>query len=134
MRVSDSAGVGLQRDAWFDPALYRPETADDTARLLAAYDRLVAHLGGHQVNGGPNGYRYVKRASGIHWDMVYRKRKSEAFYLSIVCVADRYGPPVPLNARIVDALAEVEDGRRSLGWQNIDELTAYVGQIGAALP
>jgi 2-dehydropantoate 2-reductase len=134
MRVSDAAGVRLQRDAWFDPALYRPATADDTARLLAAYDRLVEHLGGHQVNVDPNGYRYVKRASGIHWDIVCRKRKSEAFHLSVVCVADRYGTPVPLNTRIVDMLAEVEDRRRALGWHNIDELTAYAGRIGAALP
>lgn len=134
MRVSDAAGVRLQADAWFEPALYRPETAADTARLLAAYDRLVDHLGGHQANSGPDGYRYVKRASGIHWDIVYRKRQSEAYYLSVVCVAGRYDAPVPLNARLVDLLAEVENGRRRLGWHNIDELTAYAEQIGAALP
>jgi 2-dehydropantoate 2-reductase len=134
MQVSDAAGARLQRDAWFDPALYRAATADDTARLLAAYDRLVEHLGGHQRHGGPTGYQYVKRASGIHWDIAYRKRKSEAFYLSVVCVADRYRAQVPLNTRITDALAEVEAGRRTLGWHNIEELTAYTEQIGAALP
>jgi len=134
MRVSDAAGVRLQADTWFEPLLYRPRTAEDTAQRLASYDRLVNHLGGHQVNGGPDGYRYVKRASGIHWDIVYRKRQSEAYYLSVVCVADRYGAPVPLNARLVDVLAEVENGRRQLGWHNVEELTAYAEQIGAALP
>ena len=134
IRVSDAAGIRLQADAWFDPALYRPETAEDTGRLLAAYERLVRHLGGHQVKEGPGGYRYVKRASGIHWDIVYRRRKSEARYLTVVCVADRFGVPVPLNTRIVNTLAEAEDGGRDLGWHNVDELTAYAEEIGATLP
>ena len=134
MRVADAADVRVQADPWFDPALYRPESAAGTARLLATYDRLVEHLGGHQVTVGPGGYRYVKRASGIHWDIVYRRRKSEAAYLTVACVAGRYGVPVPLNARIVQMLGEVEEGRRDLGWHNVAELTAYARRIGAALP
>ena len=134
MRVADAARVHIQADPWFEPALYRPDTTAGTARLLAAYDRLVEHLGGHQVTAGPGGYRYVKRASGIHWDIVYRRRRSEAAYLTVACVAGQYGVPVPLNARIVQMLGEVEAGRRDLGWHNVDELTAYARRIGAALP
>ncbi len=134
IRVCDAAAIRLQADAWFEPALYQPETAADTARLLSAYDRLVEHLGGHQAKEGPGGYRYVKRASGIHWDIVYRRRKSEASHLTVVCVADRYGVPVPLNTQIVEVVSEIEDGRRDLGWHNVDELTAYAEEIGAALP
>ncbi|HLJ61122.1 MAG TPA: 2-dehydropantoate 2-reductase N-terminal domain-containing protein [bacterium] len=134
MQVSDAAGVRVHGDRWFDPGLYHPETPADTARLLASYDRLVEHLGGHQVGDGPGGYKYVKKASGIHWDLVYRKRKSEASHLTVCTHAARYGVAVPLNAKIVSMIEEVEAGKRELGWHNIAEGTAYAKQIGATLP
>ncbi|HKV44190.1 MAG TPA: 2-dehydropantoate 2-reductase N-terminal domain-containing protein [bacterium] len=134
MRVSDAAGVRLHADRWFDPALYNPATPAETARLLATYDRLVRHLGGHQVSDGPGGYRYVKKASGIHWDLVYRRRKSEASYLTVCTHAARYGVAVPLNTKIVGMIEEVEDGKRELGRHNIVEGNAYAVQVGAALP
>lgn len=134
MLVSDAAGVKLHADRWFDPDLYRAASPEATQKLLAAFDRLVEHLGAHQVGDGPGGYKYVKKASGIHWDIVYRKRKSEAAYLTVVCVADRYGVKVPLNTRLVKLIEEIEDGKRKLGWHNIDELTAYIESQGKALP
>jgi len=134
MRVSDAAGVRLHADQWFDPALYTVTTPEDTARLLAMYDRLVEHLGAHRAKPAPGGYRYVKQASGIHWDIVYRRRKSEAAYLTVVCVADRYGVAVPLNARVAQMIGEIEDGTRALGWHNIEEATALAAQLGEALP
>ena len=134
IRVSDAAGIRLHADRWFDPALCRPQTPADTARLLEAYDRLVEHLGGHQASDGPGGYRYVKKASGIHWDLVYRRRKSEAAHLTVCTHASRYGISVPLNAKIVGMIEEVEDGKRLLGWHNITEAADYAAQIGAGLP
>ena len=130
IRVSDAAGVRLHPDRWFTPDLYRADTPEATQQLLAAFDRLVEHLGGHQVGEGPGGYTYVKKASGIHWDIVYRRRKSEAAHLTVVCVADRYGVKVPLNTRLVQMIEEIEDGRRQLGWHNVDELTAYAETLG----
>ncbi len=134
MEVSDAAGIRLHADRWFDPALYRPKSAEETQKLLDAYDRLVEHLGGHQVQDGPGGYKYVKKASGIHWDIVYRKRKSEAAYLTVVSLADRYGVKVPLNARLIDMIGEVEDGKRALGWHNIDELSIHAERLERTLP
>lgn len=131
--VSDAAGVRLHPDRWFTPDVYRVDTPEATQQLLAAFDRLVDHLGGHQVKDGPGGYKYVKKASGIHWDIVYRKRKSEAAYLTVVCVAERYGVPVPFNARLVQLIEEIEDGKRQLGWHNVDELTAYIARAGKAV-
>ncbi len=134
LKVSDAAGVRIHSDAWFDPALYRPRTPADTARLLAKYDALVAHLGGHQVKDGPGGYKYVKKASGIHWDIVYRKRKSEAAYLTVTHIAAHYNVSVPLNTRLSELIGEIEDGKRELGWHNVDELTAYAQSLGETLP
>jgi 2-dehydropantoate 2-reductase len=134
LKVSDAAGVRIHADAWFDPALYRPKTPEDTARLFAKYDALVAHLGGHQSAAGPGGYTYVKKASGIHWDIVYRKRKSEAAHLTVTAIAPLYNVPVPLNARLSEMIGEIEDGRRRLGWHNVDELGAYAERLGEVLP
>jgi 2-dehydropantoate 2-reductase len=134
LRVSDAAGVRIHSDAWFDPSLYHPKTPEDTARLLAKYDALVAHLGAHQVTAGPGGYKYVKTASGIHWDIVHRKRKSEAAHLTVTAVAPIYGVPVPLNARLSEMIGEIEDGKRALGWHNLDELAAYAEGLGETLP
>jgi len=134
MEVSDAAGIRLYADRWFDPALYRVCTPDDTKRLFEANERLVAHLGAHHVAAAPGDYQYVKKASGVHWDIVYRKRKSEAAYMTVVCVADRYGVHVPLNTRVLQLIAEIEDGKRELGWHNIDELAAYADELGLHLP
>jgi 2-dehydropantoate 2-reductase len=134
MRVSDAAGARLHADQWFDPALYRPKTPADTERLLAAYDRLAAHLGAHRSKPDPKGYQYVKRASGIHWDIVYRKRKSEAAYLTVTSLAPRYGVNVPLNSRLNAMIEEIEDSRRPLGWTNVEELAAYADSLGERLP
>ena len=134
MQVSDAAGIQLHTDRWFDPALYRVHTPDDTKRLFAANERLVAHLGAHHVAAAPGGYQYVKKASGVHWDIVYRKRKSEAAYMTVVCVAERYGVRVPLNVGLLRLIAEIEDGSRQLGWHNIDELAAYADELGLRLP
>ena len=134
MKVSDAAGIRLHEDEWFHPELYRPTTPEGTARLLAAYDRLVQHLSGHKLTTPPCGYNYVKKASGIHWDIAYRRRKSEADHLLVTCVADRYGVEVPLNRKVIQMINELEAGMREMGWHNIDEGNAYAQELGVALP
>jgi 2-dehydropantoate 2-reductase len=134
LKVAAAAGVTIQRDEWFDPGLYDVQSPADTERLLEKYQQLAEHLGGHQQEPAPGGYQYVKTSSGIHWDIVYRRRKSEAQYVSISLVAPDYGVPVPLNDRIVEMIGEVEDGKRQLGWHNINELTEFAHRLGLDLP
>ncbi len=134
LKVADAAGVVIQSDEWFNPALYRVETPEDTERLLEMYHRLAEHLGGHKRPPAPGGYQYVKKASGIHWDIVYRRRKSEAAYVSVAAEAPEYGVEVPLNERILTMIGEIEDGKRTLGWHNIAELSADAEALGVALP
>jgi 2-dehydropantoate 2-reductase len=134
LTVARAAGVTIQSDQWWDPALYEVETPADTERLLGMYQRLAEHLGGHQHEPAPGGYQYVKTSSGIHWDIVYRRRKSEAEYVSIAREAKELGVPAPLNDRILELIEEIEDGQRELGWHNITELTSYAERLGIALP
>ena len=134
LKVAEAAGVAIHRDEWFDPDLYHVQTPADTDRLLASYRRLAEHLGGHQRTPTLRGYQYVKKTSGIQWDIVYRRRRSEAQYVSVAVEAKVYGIPVPLNDRILEVIGEIEDGKRVLGWHNITELTAYAERLGLALP
>jgi ketopantoate reductase len=135
IRVSDAAGVRLHADPpWFVPSLYHPRTSAETQRLLRSYGDLIEFLEGRRLTMGPANYQYVKKASGIHWDISYRKRKSEAPYLTVYCVAKRYGVAIPLNHRLIEMIEAVEDGKRVQGWDNFDELAAYAESLGDALP
>ncbi len=49
-------------------------------------------------------------------------------------VDDRFRVKVSLNARVVQLIAEVEDGTRALGWHNIEELAEYAAHLGETLP
>lgn len=133
--VADTAGVRLQSDDLFDPASFRITTVDDTRRLLEQYDRVVSHLASHQSGGlSPTGYRYVKTGSGVQWDILYRKRKSEAAHLSICRQARELNVPVPLNERLLSMIDEIEESHRLVGWHNIDELGTFASSFRLALP
>jgi 2-dehydropantoate 2-reductase len=135
IQVSDAAGVKLHADPpWFVPSLYHPQTAAETQRLLRSYDDLIEFLERRRVAIGPANYQYIKKASGIHWDISYRKRKSEAPYLTVYCVAKGYRVPIPLNHRLIEMIETIEAGTRVQGWQNMDELAAYADTLGDALP
>ena len=79
---------------------------------------------------GPGGHPGRGRRRGT----VYRKRKSEAAYLTVTCIADQFGVKIPLNERLSRMIEEIEDGRRALGWHNVDELAANAETLGEVLP
>lgn len=131
-------GVEVPGGDFFQPQLYLPKTPEDTARLFALMDNAMAKLSRHQEvsEGDPNGYQYVKRASGIHWDLVYRRRKTEIGtrneYLQQKAL--EAGTPIPLSTKLFSMIFEIEDGKREMGWQNIEELNAFITTLGLQLP
>lgn len=78
----------------------------------------------------------VKQGSGMWWDIVYRKRKSETRWLTgdVVEEAKRLGVAVPANERLVNMIYEIEDGKRTMGPHNLDELEEYMKKVGCVLP
>ncbi len=66
----------------------------------------------------------LKVFTGIQRDIMVRKRKTEVDEQPAVVVqrADRLGIPVPYHRAVVRMIHEIEDGRRPLGWANLDEL------------
>ena len=131
--VAWAAGVSLPASASFDPEMYQPRTPEDTLRILDYLDNYLDRLSRHQVQ---DPHDYVKTASGVWWDIVYRHRPSETPGLTgaVVDKALEYGVPVPLNQRLVEMIYEIERGERSMGWENLEELDLYRQELGLELP
>jgi len=71
----------------------------------------------------------LKTFTGIQRDIMVRKRKTEVDHQpgAVVECADRLGIPVPYHRAVVRMIREIEDGRRPLGWANLDELSRAGG-------
>ncbi|MEZ4416053.1 MAG: 2-dehydropantoate 2-reductase [Gemmatimonadota bacterium] len=111
-RVADSVGIRLEAFDGFDPSAFGSGASDgDAHRSLAdlvAFNR-----------------RSAKTHSGIWRDLAVRKRRTEvdAQLGPIVDSGERTGVAVPLIARIIHQIHEIEQGTRAQRWANLDELT-----------
>jgi 2-dehydropantoate 2-reductase len=139
--VADAAGVTLPDEGsvgkTVQPDRYRSRTPADTRRLVDDPGVWVESSHRHQQQQEAAGtHRYVKKASGMWWDIYYRKRASETKGISgaLVEQADALGVPVPLNQKTVELVYELEEGKRASGTQNLDELYAYARENGLLLP
>ncbi|MBI4278378.1 MAG: ketopantoate reductase family protein [Armatimonadetes bacterium] len=135
LTVADAAGVRIDPSDYFDPDLFRPRTSADTARVYAFFDDLVVRLCRTRQD-HPGGHAFRKIGSGIWWDLAYRKRRSETRGLTgaVVERGNRLGVPVPLNAALVEMIYEIEDERRRMGWENVEDLDRVRRQLGLDLP
>ncbi|TMJ07820.1 MAG: ketopantoate reductase family protein, partial [Bacillati bacterium ANGP1] len=59
-------------------------------------------------------------------DLAVRKRKTEVDQQvgAVVETASSHRLPAPLNARLLALIHDIEDGRRAMSWQNLEELAA----------
>ncbi len=133
LEIADACGIRVEAFDFFDPVNYRPETAADTAKLIANINHAIWLLKKDQQ---PQTHTFVKRGSGIWWDIVHRKRQSEvrASNGKLVEYGRAAGADVRLNERLTTMIYEIEDGRRALGFHNYDELEAFVAAAGRTLP
>ena len=131
--IAEANGIAVEAFDFFDPANYRVETAADTQKLLANINHAIWLLKKDQK---PGGHVFRKQGSGIWWDIVYRNRPSEVRSSNgkLIDYGRRVGADVRLNDRLCTMIYEIEEGRRTLGFHNFDELGAYAEEIGRALP
>jgi 2-dehydropantoate 2-reductase len=131
--LAEAAGVRLEPFDFFEPILFRPKTAADTRRLLNNVRHATQLLSGHKEAGQ---YQYIKKGSGIWWDIVYRQRKSEveALMTPLLTKAEQLGVEVPLTRKLCQMIYEIEAGERALGWDNLDELNQYIHELHKELP
>lgn len=131
--IAEANGITVPAFDFFDPANYKPQTPADTRRLLDNIQHAIWLLKKDQK---PDAHVFKKKGSGIWWDIVYRHRPSEvrASNGRLIDYGRRVGADVRLNDRLCTMIYEIEEGRRTLGFHNFEELEAYVAAIGRALP
>jgi len=111
VRLADAVGVRLEPFPPFEPDLFRAPL--DALRLDAFYDRVAERFRGR-----------VKQHTGIWRDLRVRRRKTEVEWLTgeLINRASAIGMGLPLNARIAEMIAEIEEGRRQQSPDNLSEL------------
>jgi 2-dehydropantoate 2-reductase len=116
LAVARALGVRAEGFDGFEPARI---AAADPAEVRASLDRLVARRRQDQ-----------KRHSGVWRDLAVRKRRTEvdAHFGPVLAEGQRLGIRLPLLARLVEMIHEVEDGRRPLDSRNLVELAALAPQ------
>jgi 2-dehydropantoate 2-reductase len=115
MRVAEAAGIRLEAFDEYDPAVYRSGAAGDSNAIAQAM-AMVSQF-----------YRmHTKVKTGIWRDLAVRKRKTEVdWHTGLVAARGaRLGVATPLSDRLVALIHELEDGRRPMCWENLDELVA----------
>lgn len=95
------------------PSLFYPRDRRDHAALALALDDLVARR-----------RRDQKAKSGIWRDLAVRRRPTEVD--GQIALAARigagHGLPMPLTHALVEAIHDLEQGRRQMSWANLDAL------------
>ena len=134
LEIADANGIDVQPFDFFDPANYRVKTAEDTRKLLDNVNHAIWLLKKDQDT-KPT-HQFKKQGSGIWWDIVYRKRPSEtrSSIGKLIAYGEKVGADTRLNAKLFDMIYEIEESQRPLGFQNYDELEAYVAECGKTLP
>jgi 2-dehydropantoate 2-reductase len=135
--IADAAGVMLPEGKTVQPARYRARSAIETRGLIDDLGEWVESMHKHQAEQEAAGtHRYVKKASGMWWDIYYRHRPSETRGITGALIerADALGVPAPLNRRTAEMIYELEAGQRTPGFHNIEELHAFAAAEGLLLP
>jgi len=110
--VAVSSGVKLESFDGFDPAAFMPDASLAAAEV--SLDEQVIH-----------NRKSAKTHTGIWRDLAVRKRKTEvdAQMGPIVETGAAVGIPTPITKRLIELIHDIEDGRRPLAWETLDELS-----------
>jgi 2-dehydropantoate 2-reductase len=111
--VAAAERVSLEAFNGFDPEAFT--AAAEPSALERSFAEMVAF-----------NRRSAKSRSGIWRDLAVRKRRTEvdAFVAPIVEIAGQHGIDVPLTARLVELIHDLEQGRRRQDWATLDLLAA----------
>lgn len=137
IRVADAAGVTLPGGKTIQPDRYRASSPEETEGLMNDLHEWVQYTLHHQAEQETaGGHRYVKKGSGMWWDLYYRKRQSETRGTTGVLIsrAESLGVPVPLTRHLAEMIYGIEDGSRQPGYANLAELYEFGRNNSLLLP
>lgn len=110
--VAEREGVRVEGFDAVEPAAFHPRSQDG-ARIDASLDRMTAWQRTSE-----------KQKSGIWRDLAVRHRPTEVDVQIGRCAAigARHGLAMPLTNRLVEIIHDLEQGRRVMSWDNVEEL------------
>jgi 2-dehydropantoate 2-reductase len=120
-----AAGVKLESFGAFEPLKLRPRNAAEETEARAVLDRFAEQT-----------RTQIKVRSGPWRDLAVRKRPTEVDHMVgwVIGEGRRRGIAMPLNEQLVQQVKELEQGSRSRGLDNLDELEAVRGRLyGSAM-
>ena len=111
LRIAAAARIKPEPFDGFDPRAFEPGAPESAA--TQSLDALVAF-----------NRRSAKSHSGVWRDLAVRKRRTEAEHQlgPIVTVAAEHGLSAPITARTIALIRDIEDGKRTQDWTNLDLL------------
>ena len=113
MEVAEAYGIRIESFDEFLPDRFRKASGGDEESLRLAMEPIAHH------------YRtQTKGKTGVWRDLAVKKRKTEVDALMgrIVQKGEAKGFPCPMNRKLIQLIHEVEDGKRPMQWENLDEL------------
>lgn len=110
--VAEREGVRLEPFDAIEPSVYYPRRRGE-AEVLWSFEPMV-----HPA------VPSEKRRTGIWRDLAVRHRPTEVDMQIGLCaeIGARHGLSMPLTRRLVAIVHEIEQGRRQLAWDNVEEL------------
>lgn len=112
--VADREGIHIEAFDNLEPDLYYPPEQRDPAAIHRTLDRLTAWQRGN-----------LKTKSGIWRDLAVRHRKAEIGGKGdVVEIGEKYGVATPLTHKVMEMIHDLEDGRRTMSWDNLEEVDA----------
>lgn len=111
IRIAEAKQVKLEAFNPFDPNGFTQDANEADANH--AFDLIFEQRQGT-----------AKKHSGMWRDIAIRKRRTEldALLLPVVSEARKHGIQTPLNDRLIELIRDLEEGRRSQSWDNLEEL------------
>ena len=112
-QAAEAEGIHLEAFDGVEPYLYYPREKQDWVAINRSLDSVTSLM-----------RKSEKQKTGVWRDLAVRKRKTEVdYHLGAAAAAGaRHGLPMPLTHRVVSMIHDIEDGRRVMGWENVDEL------------
>lgn len=116
LAAAEAMGVRTYELHGFDPGSLRP-----TRRTPEAVRRALDAVA--------SSFNPLQQRTGIWIDLAIRKRKTEAEPQlgRLTEDAGRRGVRMPLNRAVLELILEMESGRRSFAWENLDEVARRAG-------
>jgi 2-dehydropantoate 2-reductase len=113
--VSTREGVRVEPFDNVEPSLFYPRENRRADQIERSFDQLIERR-----------RRDLKTKSGIWRDLAVRKRKTEIDQqVGLVTeIGAGYGLPMPLTRALVTMIHDLENGRRVMSWDNVEELDA----------